>query len=38
MVAVRKGKQVNFIMASFPAGDGEAREQVRQSVTAARWR
>jgi hypothetical protein len=37
IVAVRKGKQVNFIAASFPAGD-EAREQVRQAVAAAVWK
>ncbi len=38
IVAVRKDRQVNFIMASFPHGDDEAREQVYRSVTAATWR
>jgi hypothetical protein len=36
-VAVRKGKTVYFVTASFPAGDNEAREQVRQAVAGATW-
>jgi hypothetical protein len=36
--AVRKGQQMYFITASFPASDATAREQVRQSVAGATWR
>jgi hypothetical protein len=37
-VAVRKGERVYRITASFPAGDAEAREQVRQAAAAAEWK
>jgi hypothetical protein len=36
-VAVRHGGQVYLITASFPAADGEAREQVRRAVAEASW-
>lgn len=37
-VAVRHGERVYVITASFPAGDTEAREQVRKAVAAASWK
>jgi hypothetical protein len=37
-VATRRGEQVYFITASFPARDDAAREQVRQSVAGASWK
>jgi hypothetical protein len=36
-VAVRKGENVYFITASFPASESTAREQVRQAVAGATW-
>jgi hypothetical protein len=36
-VAARKGENVYFITASFPASDSTAREQVRQAVAGATW-
>jgi hypothetical protein len=36
-VAVRKGENVYFITASWPASDSTVREQVRQAVAGATW-
>lgn len=36
-VGVRQGERVYIITASFPASDGAAREQVRNSVVDATW-
>jgi hypothetical protein len=37
-VAVRKGVQVYFLSASFPASDRAARDEVRQAIAGATWR
>lgn len=38
IVAARRGEQVYFFTATYPASDEQAREQVRRAIAAAKWR